>query len=352
MRALVAITLVFFIASAQALQHVPIKRVKTPKHEVLVESLVNNYNTELYGTILVGNPPQEFTVIFDTGSSNFWIPGGNCEGLNGRRSFDSSLSSTFAQLEKSINLEYGKGAVSGKLGRDTVQVNGMTISDVVFAQVSQMSGISSHSKFDGLIGMGFPSLAAGKVPPFFEFLLEQKLVDEASFSFYMSEHSSAIIFGGVDHKYAKGNFTYFPVINDGYWSIKASGLAIDGDAVAPANGGHLIAMFDTGTSRIIVSQQIMNFILDGTGLEVGAYYKESVVNQLPNVDILVGKETISIPASSYMICEQSFCFLGIETSNGLPSPQYMILGDIFLRTYYTHFDFANKRIGVAEPAGI
>ncbi|XGW28898.1 hypothetical protein V3C99_008589 [Haemonchus contortus] len=42
------------------------------------ERLVDSGNTEYYGPILIGNPPQTFNVVFDTGSSNLWVPCVNC----------------------------------------------------------------------------------------------------------------------------------------------------------------------------------------------------------------------------------------------------------------------------------
>lgn len=81
--------------------------------------LTNYMDAQYYGTIAIGTPPQEFTVIFDTGSSNTWIPSKKCTSLACylHNRYDSSESETFESDERDFAIRYGSGAVEGFISK-------------------------------------------------------------------------------------------------------------------------------------------------------------------------------------------------------------------------------------------
>jgi hypothetical protein len=90
---------------------------------------------------------------------------------------------------------------------------------MTFGESTTLSGLSFlASKFDGILGMAFPKIAVNGVTPYFYRLMEEKLVDDASFSFYLTSTpgstGSKLVLGGVNLDYvAEGEkFQYFPLV--------------------------------------------------------------------------------------------------------------------------------------------
>ena len=70
------------------------------------ESIKDYANAQYFGSVSIGSPPQSFMVIFDTGSSNLWVPKVGCSHCGnpffGKKSkYNHDSSSTVRQLQKS-----------------------------------------------------------------------------------------------------------------------------------------------------------------------------------------------------------------------------------------------------------
>ena len=60
----------------------------------------SNQQSEYYGQVTVGSPPQSFLVVFDTGSGNLLLPSKECsdEACSSHRRYDAALSATSMQI--------------------------------------------------------------------------------------------------------------------------------------------------------------------------------------------------------------------------------------------------------------
>lgn len=95
------------------------------------------------GTIAIGN--QNFTVIFDTGSSDLWVPNAvGCTTCEGLRAYNSSSSTTSIQQSGNFNLTYGDGSVvSGPIFTDNGKKHFLHLIQVMLAQVAKLVTMDS-----------------------------------------------------------------------------------------------------------------------------------------------------------------------------------------------------------------
>merc|ERR1719375_2241441 len=96
-------------------------------------SLTDVQDCEYFGEVDIGSPAQKFKVIYDTGSSNLWVPSKKC--TNCRESaakYEAEASSTHGENGQSFQLQYGTGSCKGFLSNDTVSIGGIGIANFAF----------------------------------------------------------------------------------------------------------------------------------------------------------------------------------------------------------------------------
>jgi len=99
--------------------------------------------------ISVGTPAINYTVSFDTGSSDLFLPASSCDSsCSGHKKYDPSESSTSKSLEKTFSVSYGSGStVSGMQYTDTVKIVGLTAANQTLGAATQYGDKLNFLKF-------------------------------------------------------------------------------------------------------------------------------------------------------------------------------------------------------------
>ncbi|CAA7408400.1 unnamed protein product [Spirodela intermedia] len=220
--------------------------------------LKNYMDAQYFGEIGIGTPPQKFTVIFDTGSSNLWVPSSKCYfsvACYFHSKYKAGQSRTYQKNGKSAEIRYGTGAISGFFSEDYTTVGDLVVKNQVFIEATKESSLTFLvAKFDGILGLGFQEISVGNVVPLWYNMVEQGLVKEPVFSFWFNRNAvedegGELVFGGADPSHYKGNHTYVPVTLKGYWQFDMGNVLVGGQSTGVCSDG-CAAIADSGTSLI------------------------------------------------------------------------------------------------------
>ncbi|XP_067607829.1 pregnancy-associated glycoprotein 2-like [Pseudorca crassidens] len=322
--------------------------------KMTLHPLRNYLDLAYVGNITIGTPPQQFRVVFDTGSADLWVPSIYCYSRPCRTHnvFNPHVSTTFRLWGRSIDLTYGSGRTIGFLGYDTVRIGKLIDMGQPFG-LSKLQFGMEDAPFDGILGLGYPSLATQGTTPVFDTLRKRSLIPQSVFAFYLSsqkENGSIVMLGGVDHSYHKGKLQWIPVSRPHYWQITMNRITINGVAFGCCRGCQ--AIVDTGTSFLFGPSRVITAIrrLIGARLVDNEYAVScSYVARLPTIIFSINGNDYPVPPQAYIrksLRGKCLSTLAAGTES-MSRSETWILGDVFLRLYFSVYDRGNNRVGLA-----
>ncbi|KAJ1644816.1 hypothetical protein LPJ64_003540 [Coemansia asiatica] len=348
---------------------------KPPSPSDSAATLTNVRDYYYYGYIDIGNPPQKFSVVFDTGSSNIWVPGAACpsSACVEHRRFNNTSSQTFMGTGKKIQIQYGTGFIAGDVGLDTVKVtSAVMLRNQSFAvtNLEDRTFELPRSQFDGLFGLGFTGGSEGGVKAPVDTMVEQNILKEPLFGvklFRSSEKSNGeITFGSYDKSYSN-KLSWIDVYGDYFWATTMEGIYY-GDE--PTNylygadkinslGGSLTpqekarasrkALLDTGSSLLYGDAFTLAAMSTRIGADVlsGEIPCSAVPNLKPFRFVLGGKSFYMNP-NEYIYHDEAS---GVCEVQWMPVSEYLwVLGIPFLQSHYTVYNIKDHKIGLAKMA--
>uniref|UniRef100_A0A914D799 Peptidase A1 domain-containing protein n=1 Tax=Acrobeloides nanus TaxID=290746 RepID=A0A914D799_9BILA len=339
-------------------------------------------DSEYVGRITIGTPDQTFNVAFDTDSSNLWVPdktcdlvGGKCTDYcepgnwlcpafcdypscchlgnsdssrifkkpnnlitcGGKHLFDSSKSSTYKKNGQQFTIPYGNDNTTGYLGMDTVRFGDvftkpLVIPNTTFGLATYISNdFNDDDIIDGVLGLGFTSLAVdGVVPPLIN-AYNQHVIDRPLFTVYLQVVYSVDVVGGVitygdiDTQNCGPVIAYQPLTAEGYWQFHMQ--SISAGNFSSSDGWDVISSI--GTQYIGGPQGVV----DGLAKAVGATWDEekSMITEIGG-----GGGT---------------CSWNVFPINSFGHGAAWVLGVPFITSFCNIYDFGQNRIGFAPVVG-
>lgn len=391
-----ALFLLALVAGALAIHRVPMHKHKYPfssyKIRAIAEHLRQKYipghkfntleyeeglsdfsNAQYYGTVTLGTPAQEFKVLFDTGSSNLWVPCSGCGLLDIacqlHNKFNCQKSSTCTETTQAFEIQYGSGSMKGHVDQDVLCFGDAssgfcTDKTQGLACATEEPGITFvAAQFDGILGMGWDTISVDKInQPMDQIYKNKDKCPESLFAFWLNRDLDDNVDGGemtlcgTDPKHYKGEITWVNLTKTDYWRIDLSGVKI-GDS--PLFESDISAIVDTGTSLMTGPVDDIKKLQAAIGAKEflnGEYIVACTeLDNMPDISFNLNGRFFTLKPNDYVLkvsnmgmemCLSGFMGMDIPAPNG----PLWILGDVFIGRFYTVFDSGNKRVGFADAA--
>lgn len=233
----------------------------------------------------------------------------------------------------------------------------ITIQAQRFAEIEDAGGLGAVyalGEFDGLLGMGFASISADKTITVFANAVKQNAVEQPIFAFYLGDNSPGeLTLGGYDPSKFVGELATVPLESTTHWDIALESVSAGTYSSTPKfDGSVTTGMIDSGTSFLIGPKADVSQLADAVGASPSSNGRYTIdcatVDSMPDIIVTINGIDYIIPGSAAVLQTPGMCLFAVAgTDFPAPNPQW-ILGAVFMRQYYTVFNYQDRTISLAK----
>ena len=218
--------------------------------------LADSRATEFFGDITIGTPPQRFSVVFDTGSGNLFVPSSTCQddACISHQHFDarSSSSAQDVNIGEEHIIKFGTGKIAGSLLKDTICVGAICTKGEFLLASEESDETFSEMPFDGVFGLSLPAISVSPELNMVDCMIKDKVLKSNIFSVFLGvtdDETSEISFGELKQDHMASDILWVPVAKPGYWQVEMEDITIGNKRQNLCHGSCQVAV-DTGTAKI------------------------------------------------------------------------------------------------------
>jgi hypothetical protein len=313
-----------------------------------------------FGKITVGDPPQEFSVVFDTGIGNLIVPGDDCqsEACRTHARFNAEGSPGGVQVNcdgtpidpveggDEITITFGTGHITGRCLQDKICVgNACSIGSFISSTDESRQPFSSF-QFDGVLGLALESMAQGAAFSLMSRFGSRDVLRKPLFSVFLSDSDmeiSEITFGEVKPDHMASELFWVPVTGTaGYWEVRIEDITIG--RVPKRLCTDCRVAVDTGTSQLAGPTDLISRLSEALDVKTDCSNYES----LPDLGFIIGGKILSLFPKDYVDRTGAYCAVSLMNLD-VPPPKgpLFVFGIPFLQKYYTVYNSEKKQVGFA-----
>jgi hypothetical protein len=243
-----------------------------------------------------------------------------------------------------VTITFGTGEIWGRCLQDDICVGSICNRGSFIAATYESRNPFKSFAFDGVLGLGLPSMSQGEDFNFMSRMSGAKTLRQPRFSVFLSdsdEEVSEVTFGDVKQEHLASSLFWVDVARDsGYWEVQIEDITMDDHPLEICTDCYVAV--DTGTSELAGPSDVV----DKLAAKLNVLVDCSNFDQLPKLGFVIGGHILNLEPKDYVDNEDGRCDVSLMPLD-VPPPKgpLFVFGIPFLQKFYTVYDEAKKQVG-------